>query len=204
MPRHGKQIKRIILGVTGTFGSGKTTVSKIFKKYHAEIIDADKLAHACLKAGGTSYRKIVSLFGAGILRKDKSINRKRLAAVVFNNKSLLKKINSVIHPRVINQINKRIKKSKSSIIVLDAPLLIESGLHKVVDKIIVVTITRKEQINRMTRKGSLKRSDISKRVKAQIPLGLKKPMADFIIDNSGTVVNTKRQVGAIRRKLWKN
>ena len=124
-----------------------------------------------------------------------------MATIVFGNNDLLMKLNYIVHPRVIAYIHYRIRKSKSKIIVLDAPLLIEAGLDKIVDKIIVVSVTRKEQLKRIKKRDSLIRSDILKRVKTQIPLKLKKCMADFVIDNSSTITNTKKQVGEILKSL---
>jgi len=194
MPKQKKQNK-MVLGVTGTFGSGKSTVAGMFKVLGAEIIDADKLAHACLRPGDICYRKIRTLFG--------TVERKKLARLAFNDAELLQKLNSIIHPQVIQVILERIKKTKAKLIVLDAPLLIECGLNKVVDKLIVVSITGKEQLSRL-KKAGFNKSEVSERLKAQIPLSAKMRLADFIIDNSGTLKETEEQVMLIRRKLWKN
>ena len=199
-----KTDKKIILGITGSFGSGKSTVSGIFKTFGAQIIDADKLAHACIEPEGRCYKRIIKAFGALILRSDKTINRAGLGEIVFRNKKSLEKINSIIHPEVIRQIKAGIRASKSRVVVLDVPLLIESGLSKLVDKLIVVKISREAQIKRAKRRGHLSKADISKRINSQIPLRLKERLADFVIDNSGTIGETKKQVGEIRRFLWKN
>jgi dephospho-CoA kinase len=109
-----------------------------------------------------------------------------------------------MHPEIIRAINKKIKEISRGIIVLDAPLLIEKGLQNLVDKLIVVTITRIKQIERIRRKTNLKRTDILKRIKAQMPLSNKVRLADFVIDNSKTLEETKKQVIGIRRLLWKS
>src|SRR3989338_978476 len=111
MPRQ-KQNKKIILGVTGSFGSGKTTVAAFFKTYSAEVIDADKLAHGCIAPKGRCYKKIVAAFGGQILKNDETIDRPKLGSIVFSSKKLLKKLNNIIHPEVIKEIRKRINKSK--------------------------------------------------------------------------------------------
>jgi dephospho-CoA kinase len=204
MRRPNLNKKKIILGVTGSFGSGKSTVAGIFKSFGAKIIDADKLAHKSIGPGNPAYKKIIKAFGKDILRKNKIIERRKLAAIVFNNKKLLKKLNNIIHPEVIRTIKSQIKNSHSKIIVLDVPLLIEAGLRELVDKIIVVKITRIEQIKRIQKKTTLSKTDILKRIKYQIPLRAKARLADFIIDNSGTIGETKKQAVRIRRLLWKN
>lgn len=193
--------KRFILGITGSFGSGKTTVARIFKSFGAKIIDADKLAHKCIRPENPAYKRIVNVFGKDILNKNRTINRENLARIVFNNKNFLKRLDKIIHPQVIRIIKQQINTAKSKIIVLDAPLLIEAGLRQIVDKIIVVKITRKKQIERIKNKTFLGSLDILKRIKSQISLSRKVRLADFVIDNSGTINKTRSQVVRIWKKL---
>jgi dephospho-CoA kinase len=203
--REPKQKKsKIIIGLTGSFGSGKSTVAKIFKAYGAKIIDADKIAHKAIRPHSQIYQKIIKAFGKDILKRDKVIDRRKLADKVFNNKKSLRKLSQIVHPEVIRVIKKEMKDALQKVVVLDAPLLIETGLARMVDKLIVVKINRKEQIKRMQRKFHLKRMDILRRVRSQIPLSYKLHMADFIIDNNGTIEMTKKQVGQIRRLLWRS
>lgn len=196
--------KRIILGLTGSFGSGKTTVARMFQSSGCNIIDADRIAHGLVKPENKIYKKIIDVFGKDILNKDGSLNRNKLAKIVFNNERPLKVLNKIIHPEVIRVIKNRIRASRAKVIVLDAPLLIETGLKKSVDKLIVVKINRKRQIERLIKKTSLSKTDILRRIKYQLPLQDKVRLADFVIDNSGTIGKTKRQVEQIRRQLWKN
>ena len=204
MQRQNPRKKKIVLGLTGSFGTGKSSVASIFRSAGAEVIDADRIAHECLESATPSYKKIVRIFGKNILLKDGKINRPELGRMVFNNKNLLKKLNSIVHPFVVSEIKKQIKLSKEGLIVLDAPLLIEAGLKGVVDKLIVVKATQEEQIQRLLERSSLSKFEILKRIKAQIPLREKARLADFVIDNSGSISETKKQVERIRRKLWKN
>ncbi|OGX19728.1 MAG: dephospho-CoA kinase, partial [Omnitrophica WOR_2 bacterium RBG_13_44_8b] len=171
--------KKLILGITGSFGSGKTEVAGIFQSFGAKALDADKLAHGCLIPGTRTYKRIVSIFGKGILKRNKTIDRKKLAALVFDDKNLLVKLNSIIHPEVIRVIKQRIRNSKSGLIVLDAPLLIESGLDKIVDRLIVVRITKPKQIQRIKQRDSLSLRAILKRIGYQMPLREKAKLADF-------------------------
>ena len=201
-PKQGK--KKIILGITGSFGSGKTTVAKLLKPKGAEIIDADKLAHQAIVRGSPAYRKIIRIFGKGILKKNKQVNRVKLAGLVFDHKNLLQELDRIIHPEVIRMIKNKIKFSKSKVVILDAPLLVEAGLEKIVHHLIVVKINRRQQLERVKRKLRLQKKDILKRIKSQLSLSRKMSLADFIIDNSGTRIETVKQISKIRRLLWKS
>ncbi len=199
---HDKKI--IILGLTGSFGSGKSTVAGIFRSYGAKVIDADKIAHGLIKPGTKTYKKIINAFGRGILKRNKAISREKLAKIVFSNKRLLKRLNAIVHPEVIRIIKQKMKTSSEKVIILDAPLLIEAGLRKMVDKLIVVRIKREKQMERICKKTGLKGPDILKRIKTQISQNVKSRFANFIIDNSATIQETEKQVKEIRRQLWKN
>ena len=176
MPRQ-KPKNKIIIGLTGSFGSGKSTVAKIFSSYGARIIDADKIAHAFLRRGSKVYKKIISNFGAGVLGKNKEIDRRRLSAVVFNDKKSLGRLNAIIHPGVIRVIKAKINSLKKGVIILDAPLLLEAGLRNAVDKLIVVKINKDKQLSRLVKKTSLAKADILKRIKSQILLVVKARLA---------------------------
>jgi dephospho-CoA kinase len=204
MPRQKQNNKRVIIGLTGSFGSGKTTVAGIFKSFGAKIIDADSIAHRVIRPSTSTYKKIIHAFGKGILNRNNAIDRNKLGKIVFNNRSSLKELNNIIHPEVIKVIKQQIKKIKSGVILLDAPLLIEAGLVKMVDKLLVVKINRKEQIKRIQSNSFLSKEDILKRIKAQLPLRIKARLADFVIDNSKTLRETRKQAKQIRRILWRN
>lgn len=204
MQRQNQNKGRLILGVTGSFASGKSSVAGMFASYGAKVIDADKIAHSVIKPGSSVYKKIILGFGKDILGRNKTIQRRKLAVKVFGNKRLLARLNEIVHPEVIKIIKQKIKSSKDKAIVLDAPLLIEAGLRRLVDKLIVVKITREQQVKRAMKKSGLCRSGILKRISSQIPLSEKTGLADFVIDNSGTIAKTRKQVTLIRRKLWKS
>lgn len=196
--------KKLVLGLTGGFGSGKTTVARIFRSYGARIIDADKVAHQIIRPKGKVYKKIIKIFGNRILKRNKTIDRPELGQIVFRNRKLLLEINRIMHPEAIRIIKNKIKTSAEQVIILDAPLLLEAGLKKMVDKLIVVTASKENQIKRLLKKGRLNRSDIIQRIKMQMPLEKKVRLADFVIDNNGAKEGTRKQVGIIRRMLWKN
>lgn len=196
--------KKIVIGVTGSFGSGKSTVAGMFLSKGAKVIDADTIAHRLLQPGTGTYKEIRRQFGDRVIAADKQIDRAALARVVFNSKSLLKKLDNIVHPSVIQAIKKEIKNTKDGVIVLDAPLLLEVGLGGVVDALVVVKMRMQKQIARVENKFGMPKEDILKRIKSQIPLSVKLRLADFVIDNNGTLSNTRKQVMLIWRSLWKN
>jgi len=190
--------------LTGSFGTGKTTVAKIFKSLGADVIDADRIAHQIICPQGEAYAKIVAVFGKGILKKDASINRVKLGEIVFHNDGLLSKLNSIMHPVIVRAMKEKAKASVKDIVVLDAPLLIETGLDKAVNKIVVVKASLKNQVLRLKKRAHLEREDILRRIKCQIPLSTKVRVADFIIDNNGTIGKTRKEIQKVRRSLWKS
>lgn len=200
--RRGK--KKLIIGLTGSFGSGKTTVAKIFSSYGAKVIDADRIAHKAIRPQGEIYKKIVNAFGEDIIKKDKTIHRGKLAKIVFAKKDSLTKLNKIMHPEVIRIIKGKINALSRKIIILDAPLIIEAGLANLADKLIVVRLSPKKRIERLINKTHLSKTDILKRINAQIPQAGKVALADFVIDNNGTIGRTRKQVEKIWRLLWKN
>ena len=198
MPRQRKA--KIILGVTGTIGSGKSTVARMFKAKDCLLVYADRLAHGSFKPGSPVYKKVVAYFGEGILRRGR-IDRGKLARVVFVNKPALVKLNTIVHKAVIADIRRRIKESKKKLIILDAALIIESGLRKMVDKLVVVKAGRQQQIARSRRRLGISRDEALQRMKYQVSQGVKLRLADFIIDNSGLISETRKQVSGIKKAL---
>jgi dephospho-CoA kinase len=196
--------KRVVLGLTGSIGCGKSTVARIFKSFGARIIDADKIAHGLMRPKKAVYKKIVSIFGKKILKPDGYIDRSKLGNIVFNNMVALSQLNGIAHPEIIRAISVKIKSFSKGIIVLDAPLLIETGLINCADKVVVVKVNLKTQLERLESKFKLNGKDILKRIRSQIPLREKIKLGDFIIDNNGSIGETKKQVAKIRRKVWKS
>lgn len=196
------------LGITGSFGSGKTTVARMFKRLGASCIDADRVYHRLIKCKSPTYKKIVSAFGREILKSNKEIERKKLGKIVFSSGQNLKKICQLTHPAIIREIKDEITRWKRSkgrkVIVIDAPLLIEAGLIKMMDKLIVVKANKKNQIARSTKLRKFSRAQALRRIKAQAPLAEKLKLADYIIDNNGTLKQTQKQVKDIWKGIYKD
>jgi len=191
-------MKKEVIGVTGSLSTGKTTVCAILRRLGAAVIDADKIVHALYKNDPNVKAAVRKKFGNAVFTGGR-IDRKKLARLAFGKKKVLKAVTGIIHPKVIKEIKKGIKKRKNGIVVIEAPLLFETGLEKVVDYVIVVKCSKKNQIKRSRAKG-LKKAALLSRVKAQMPLGEKIKRADFVIDNNFSKKYTRKKV----ERIWQN
>lgn len=189
----------MIIGVTGSFGSGKTAVAGMFKRLGAYVIDADEVCHSLTAPGKGVYGKVVRCFGGSILKKDMSIDRKKLGNIVFKNKTALSKLNKIIHPEAIKVFDEMVRASKNRLVIIDAPLLVESGYYKKTDRLIVVRTNKDRQIKRIMRAKGMKRGDVLRMIGMQAPLKKKLALADFTIDNNGSKKRTLFQV----KRIWK-
>jgi len=193
-----------IVGLTGGFGSGKSFVASLFKKLGAKIVDADKIGHKALKRGSAAYKRIVAAFGKKVLSDDLSINRKALAGIVFADKKKLDRLNRITHPVIIKEINDSIARAaKGELLVVDAPLICEANIAGLMDVLIVVKASKKNQIERSSKRSGMQEKDVCKRIAMQMPLKGKIRYADHVVDNNGTKEATKKQVRNIWRQLKK-
>jgi len=188
----------MIVGITGIFGSGKTSVSKLFKGF--KVINVDKLYRGLIKKNTPLYKKVIKEFGKEILHPNGNINRSQLKNIVFSNKNKLKKLNQITHPEIIKKIKEKLKQSKNKNIVIDAPLLVEAKATNLVDKIIVVTCNEKVRISRLKKKG-FSEKEIKQITSSQLSQKEKLKYADFTIDNSQSNQDTKKQVLNILKQL---
>jgi len=189
----------MIIGITGSFGSGKTTVARMFERLGAYFIDADKVYHSLILPGKRCYKKIVKYFGNDILKSSGQIDREKLGKIVFRDNSKLKILNSITHPEIKREINRIVKSKKRKTVVVEAALLIESGFYKKVDRLILVANKKEEQIKRAKGRRGIAGTEAFKRIRMQMPFKQKLAFADFIIDNSGSRLRTLIQV----REIWK-
>ena len=194
-----------VIGLTGSFGTGKSFVASIFKAEGAKVLDADRIAHAAIAKGGRAYRRIVRAFGRDVLDASGAIDRRRLAKKDFGNSGAVRRLNRIVHPEVIAFIKKKIRAAgKDETIIIDAPLLVEAGLTGLVDKLVVVKCGRKHQIDRSAKKFGIQKEDVLRRIESQASLAAKIKLADFVVDNDGPRSRTKAQVNKIRRQIiWK-
>jgi len=195
-----------IVGLTGSVGTGKSTVSNFFKDLGAYVIDWDDLARKVTSPQSKPWKEIVEHFGKGILNEDLTINRQKLADIVFSEEEKLAKLNEIVHPEVFKEderITCEIKNlDPDALIIKDIPLLFEVARQISVDKIIVVSATEQTQLRRLEEKG-MSRKDARNRMKSQLPVEEKIKSVDFVINNDGTPEETKKQVEEIYSLLRK-
>ncbi len=197
----------IVVGLTGGLASGKTTVAQLFHTCGAYIIDADRLARKVVEPGKAAWRDIVQKFGSRVLNSDKTINRQKLAEIVFSYPQKLKVLQKIIHPRVAreqakatNLINKR---DSHAVVLYDAALLIEAEAYKRMNHVIVVTADRQTQLDRACRRDGLTRTQALRRIRQQMPLREKLHYADTIIDGTASRNQLRRTVQSLYRTFQK-
>jgi dephospho-CoA kinase len=195
-----KKQKTLLIGLTGGIGSGKSSAAREFKRLGAAVIDADMISRSILLPGKPSYKKVVKLFSEKILSADKTVNRKKLAEIAFSGVKIRKALEKATHPEIIEEIKTEIKRfSAKPVLVIDAPLLFETGLEKEMDKTVVVWAPGKVQAQRLKKRNGLSARQIKLRLDSQMSLNTKKGLADFVIDNSGDKSSLKKNV----KNLWK-
>ena len=195
-----------IVGLTGSVGTGKSTVTKFFRQLGAYIIDWDELARAVVRPHLKAWKEIVEYFGKDFLNEDLTINRQKLAEVVFSDKEKVTKLNHIVHPEVLKEDERMTSEIKSldpnALIIKDIPLLFELTRTVYVDKIVVVSASEQTQLRRLEGKG-ITREDAQSRIKSQLSLEEKIKSADFVINNDGPLEETKKQVEEIYSLLRK-
>ena len=190
----------LIIGITGSIACGKSLVSNYLQEKGYTIIDADKIGHTALEAEEVK-KQLVNKFGKSIL-KDNEVNRVILGKLVFQNKENLKALNNIIHPQIRKDILEQIKVHKDKkLVFIDIPLLFEAKFDDLVEKIIVVSLDEKIQLERLMNRNSLSKEEALQRIKSQIPVREKEKLGDYVVDNSLTQENTYNQVDRILEKL---
>lgn len=196
-------------GLTGGIGCGKSTVAAMMSEMGCDVLDADIVAREVVEPGQPAYDEIIAAFGREILSPDGSLDRPKLAKIVFPDASKLTKLNHIVHPRVIARqeawLNDLAAKNARAIAVIEAALLIEAGAHATLDRLIVVWCNPEQQIERLIAESgrAMSREDALKRIHAQMPLSQKRRMATDEIDNSGGLAATRGQVHALVERLRK-
>lgn len=188
-------VQRLVVGLTGGFGTGKSSVAQLFRKLGAEVLDADEIAHKALKKGSPVFEQIAELFSSALEGGGKKLNRRIIADEVFSDSTRRKQLESLIHPYVYQRLKDKVDASNRAIIVVEIPLLFEAGFENLCDKIVVVKCEYTTKRKRLKRFST---EEIRAREKAQLPDNLKIQKADFILDNSKSIYQTRRDV----ERLW--
>ncbi len=196
------------VGLTGGIACGKSTVAAMMSMLGCHVLEADTLAHDLIEPGQPAYEEVVRYFGPEILAADKRIDRAILARIVFGAPARLEALNAIVHPRVLEVTDKEFERLRREdppgVAVLAAALLIEAGYDAHLDRLVVVWCRPEQQIVRLTDHASgrgMTRAEAEQRIAAQMPLDRKKAMADDLIDASGTLDATRRQVTALVNRL---
>src|SRR5205085_6986447 len=193
------------VGLTGSIAVGKSFVVSVLAELGCVVFDADKVAHAVMEPGASAYLDVVKEFGDGILSADGKIDRGKLGPIVFADAERRRRLNEIVHPRVIEEQNRLLAEAEArhpdGIAVIDAALMIESGGYKRFDKLIVVYCDRETQVARLMGRNQITREDAERRISAQMSSEEKRRYADYEIDTSGPLEQTRRRVAAVYQQL---
>jgi len=193
------------VGLTGGIASGKSTVSKALVEKGALHIDFDVLAHGTQAPGEPCWQAVVDFFGAPILNEDRTINREKLGAIVFQDREKLERLNGIVHPAVFEAWRKRLtdidKHTPQAIVLSDVPLLIEGEMQSLFDLVVLVYISPEEQLRRLVARNGYTPEEAVRRLASQMPIRDKIRHADLVINNEGTIEETGIAVDRLWREL---
>ena len=197
----------LIVGLTGGVASGKTAVSRVLREEGAYIIDADQIARELVQPHKPAWNELVRAFGKKILQEDGSIHRRKLADKVFTDPEQRKVLNQILHPRIKEEMDRRTKeigqKDPEAIVVIDAPLLVELGVYRKVDQLIVITSTQMQQMERLKERDGRSPEEALRLFSSQMPVEEKVKLADFVIRNEGSLEETKKRAKEVFKELKK-
>lgn len=197
----------LVVGLTGGMCAGKSTVASMFAELGCLIIDADEVARSLVQPDAPAWRRIVKVFGKGVLNKDRTLDRKQLAGIIFADAGKRKLLNSILHPLILKEEERLVKeaagKGEYRIAIVSAALMIEAGTHKRFQKIIVVWCNKEIQIQRIMKREKVSRKEALQRWSAQLSSKEKKRYAHYVINTSGPFTETRKQVVQIYEKLRK-
>jgi dephospho-CoA kinase len=195
----------LLVGLTGGIASGKSLVAGVFKDLGAHLVDADRIVHELLEPGSEAAREVLDCFGEEILLPDGRIDRRKLGEIVFNDAAKRARLNQCLHPKVFESYQAQVRqvgnRSPQAIIVLDAALLIETGYHRGMDRVVVVYAEPEQQLERLISRNGFTREEALARVQSQMPLAEKRDFADYVIDNTGTRERTQQQAREVYSRL---
>ena len=198
---------RILLGVTGSIATGKTAVAEMLEALGAKTIDFDVLSRVVVEPGKPAYNEIVDYFGNQILRPDKTLDREKLREIVFRDLEKKKKLESFQHPRIDEEFVRRVEQyageDPDAIIQAVVPLLIEVNMHPLFDHVLMVYAPEETQKRRLMARDNVSEEMALNMIRSQLSVEEKKGYCDLIVDNSGSLEETRKQAHALWKKLKK-
>ena len=193
---------RFVIGVTGSIATGKSTVAGMLEELGAPVVDCDLISRSVVEPGKPAWEDIVSFFGEEVLLEDKTLNRKRLGEIIFQDAAKRKKLESIQHIRILDEmarlVEEHVARDPNAIVQGVVPLLIEVRWQPAFHKLLMVYVPEEEQVKRLMARDNIDRETAMRIIGSQMGVDEKKGHCDFIIDNSGTVEETRKQVV----KLW--
>lgn len=193
----------MIIGLTGSIASGKSTVAKMFEDLKIPIVDADKVARVVVEPGRETLQQIAAQFGDDVILEDGHMNRKKVGDLIFHDPTKRKQLNEIIHPAIRKEMLRQRDKHLSDRhphVVMDIPLLFESGLQSYVENILVVSVSEENQLKRLMARNDLTEQEARARISSQLPISVKEKGADAVIYNNDSVASTKEQLHYILKK----
>ncbi len=193
---------KYVIGLTGTIGSGKSTVLRMLEQLGAKAIDADALVHEVMRKGTPIWQAIVDSFGQDILTDQGEIDRRKLGFLVFNDDEALRRLEGIVHPAADERFREIIRHSEEAVIAVEAIKIIESGIYAELDALWLVICPAEERLRRLLNTRDVNEEDVKRRLRVQMPAELQAELADVVIDNGGTLEQTWEQVEREWRRIW--
>jgi dephospho-CoA kinase len=194
-----------VVGLTGGVASGKSSISRVWRELGARVLDADRISRELVEPGQPALAEIVEVFGCGILRRDGTVDRKRLGAIVFGDDEARSRLNRILHPRIRQEMARRLEAIGSTdpeaIAVVDAALLVEAGIHRSMDCVVVVACSEAAQVERLRERDRLETGEAAQVIRAQGSLEEKLRVAHFVLRNEGTLEEMERGARALFERI---
>ena len=198
----------LLVGLTGGIATGKSTVSQMFRALGCVIIDADLLAREVVEPGEPALAQIAAQFGPGVLQPDGALDRKKLGAIVFADPARRKRLEQIVHPAIRDRYVSRLADLEAQgfdgIVLWDAPVMIESGGYRDMDKLVVVATDESTQVARLCARDGIDAAEATRKIGSQMPVAEKAKLADYVIDNAGDRTATERQVRDVHAALLRD
>lgn len=191
----------LFLGLTGGIATGKSTASKILQDMGCQIIDTDLIAHQQAEVGQAGWLAIKKEFGDAFFKKDQTLDRKKLGQYVFNNPDALKRLSTVTQREILKEVKRQMAQSTAKVCVLDVPLLFEAGWDQYCDLTVLIDLPEAEELRRLMARDDLSQAEAKRRMQAQLPLGEKRLLASYVLENTGTIEELRDKLSNLLKTI---